>query len=654
VRNVRRLAGPAIAALLSLATASGASELFEPVEQPTPAAVAQSLDGDTPDAGDAAAAAPPRQRGLAGWVSRLLGRERPDGADVAADGRTARYALEVEAPEPLEALVRNYTLLGRWRFRDDFDPAQLPLFVRRARGEIEELLAAEGFFEPEVTVTQIKNGANVLIVAGPRTTVNLADVRLTGPISDDARYSRLHERLRDAWLLPEGSFFRSNEWERAKRELLQHAHDEGFLRARVTASEAVVNLETTAVSLHVELESGPRIAFGEIEIGGLQRYPPQVVRGLRNFRPGDPYRQGDVAEFQIRLNGSGYFSTVSIRPDVDALEEDETLLAVPIRVQVVELESKRLTLGGGYDTDRGFNVLLGWENKNLFDIGLQSLSGLELDLQRQLAYSTLSTPYDANGRRWQGGVRGEHNDVQNDIVDAASLFVSRSRLVDDTETALSLQLQFERQSIVPSPGESIERDNQAAVLGYTWTRRRLDSPLSPSTGYVLVGQVSGASEELLSKRSFIRTYASGLRIDTASAGTLLEGSRLVIRGEAGIVFADASDGIPSQNLFRTGGARSVRGYASQSLGAKIGQATVGGRYLLVGSVEYQHPVSQNIHLAAFYDRGNAADSRSGFSTVAGYGVGLRWRTPVGPLNLDVAYGEAISEWRLHFSIGVVF
>ena len=102
------------------------------------------------------------------------------------------------------------------------------------------------------------------------------------------------------------------------------------------------------------------------------------------------------------------------------------------------------------------------------------------------------------------------------------------------------------------------------------------------------------------------------------------------------------------------GARSIRGYGSQSLGVQLGEATVGGRFLLTSSVEYQHLIDRDVAIAVFYDWGNAADSRARLDPVAGYGIGVRWRTPVGPLNVDFAWGEAVRDWKLHVSIGVVF
>ena len=81
---------------------------------------------------------------------------------------------------------------------------------------------------------------------------------------------------------------------------------------------------------------------------------------------------------------------------------------------------------------------------------------------------------------------------------------------------------------------------------------------------------------------------------------------------------------------------------------------MGGRYLAVASLEYQHRLTPDYSAAAFFDYGNANDDWGAFDPVAGYGVGLRWRTPIGPVNLDVAYGEALSRFRVHFSIGYTF
>jgi translocation and assembly module TamA len=85
-----------------------------------------------------------------------------------------------------------------------------------------------------------------------------------------------------------------------------------------------------------------------------------------------------------------------------------------------------------------------------------------------------------------------------------------------------------------------------------------------------------------------------------------------------------------------------------------GDAIVGGRYLVVGSVEATWWFLGDWGAATFVDAGDAFDDRSLFDLAVGYGVGARWRSPIGPFRADVAYGERTRSWRLHFSVGFSF
>jgi translocation and assembly module TamA len=129
------------------------------------------------------------------------------------------------------------------------------------------------------------------------------------------------------------------------------------------------------------------------------------------------------------------------------------------------------------------------------------------------------------------------------------------------------------------------------------------------------------------------------------------------RVEAGEVFAHSAVGIPDTLLFRAGGEDSVRGYGYRTLGPEIAGVTISGRTLLTGSVEVARPISPKYPAnwwAAFVDAGNAADRWSDLKPALGYGVGLRWRSPVGPLRVDLAYGQEVHQVRVHFSVGIVF
>jgi translocation and assembly module TamA len=76
--------------------------------------------------------------------------------------------------------------------------------------------------------------------------------------------------------------------------------------------------------------------------------------------------------------------------------------------------------------------------------------------------------------------------------------------------------------------------------------------------------------------------------------------------------------------------------------------------MMVGSVEGTYWFSGDWGAAAFFDAGDAFDQRGRIDVAKGYGVGVRWRSPIGPFRADVAYGQRTASVRLHFSVGFSF
>ena len=130
--------------------------------------------------------------------------------------------------------------------------------------------------------------------------------------------------------------------------------------------------------------------------------------------------------------------------------------------------------------------------------------------------------------------------------------------------------------------------------------------------------------------------------------------QLILRADAGHVVVDDVDIVPNEFLFRTGGVGTVRGYSYLSLGTKSGTAVTGSKSLLIGSAEYIRWLNADWGVAVFYDIGNAADDIKPSELAAGYGLGARYRTLAGPIAIDIAYGEQVREFRLHFSIAIAF
>ena len=150
----------------------------------------------------------------------------------------------------------------------------------------------------------------------------------------------------------------------------------------------------------------------------------------------------------------------------------------------------------------------------------------------------------------------------------------------------------------------------------------------------------------------------GRGADDASAA--LRAGRLALRAEAGAVIAREGINLPSTQLFLTGGDNSVRGYGYRNLGVTLpgGQITA-GRYLAVGSVEWQRPIALDGRLSdwestVFMDAGAVANKPGDFKARVGVGVGARWKSPIGPLQIDLAYGVADKRLRLHMNVGFSF
>ncbi len=566
------------------------------------------------------------------------------------------YRLRIDAPAELEAPIRERTLLGRWVDDAQFAPEQLPLFLQRGEEEVIAVARAAGFFSARAEVTRLPGGSQNLpeilirVEAGARTTVSAHTLTVRGAAAGEG----VERELQAAWPLPAGSFFRTDVWETGKRLLIESLQAAGYLRARLVESRARVDTELTAAQLSVVIDSGPRLAFGPLVIRGLQRYPRAIVEDLRPFREGDPYSLDRALLFQQRLRAAGQFAGASVLPDLAAVQADEALGAVPIIVELSERQRHRVTTGLGFSTDKGPRALLGYENRQLTSAGWLLESGALIESINHRAYATVRTPQDPGGHYWQAGVRSEWLDTLGEFTRTQTAYLGRGKRTERIESFVSLQYQSESRIVDLGDGQQSGEQRAALTLGWAWTQRVLDNRVDPRDGYTVSTQLSGSLRGLGSDRSFVRLYGRGMRFWPIGGDGPLARAVVVGLAEGGWVVARDRNDIPSQNLFRAGGAQSVRGYRYLALGIREGEAVVGGRLLALGSLELQQPITGNWWGAAFVDVGAVADKPADWKPAWGYGLGVRWRSPIGPINLDVAYGDRDRAWRAHFSVGYSF
>jgi len=545
-------------------------------------------------------------------------------------------AITLSAPEPLQALLKSYINL----------PATLPdetaraSFMHRARQEIGELLSSEGYFTPTITLLPAEPDGNQIIevIPGPRTLVSQLNIEFSGDLASPEHQERI-KRLRDAWELNIGAPFRSPDWEQAKAALLASVAQEDYAAAQITSSQAIVNPATASAKLTIVIDSGPAFRFGALQVSGLERYDKNLVLRQSPFHTGDPYRRSLLLTFQTRLQSMPQFASVIVNLSPD----EATHLAAPVQVVITEAKTRRVAVGLGYSSNNGARSEINYLNHNFMGSALNFSSLLRLEQKRQTLSFGLDTQPDDKGYLLSWGIGSEATQIEGLKTHRNKLGVTRSRTRGEIETQTGINWQQENLN----PAGGIQKKTQALVPDWQWHRRAVDDLLYPRRGTVTELRFGGGSRHLMSSQDFLRSYAR-----EQIWWPVGQRDSLSLRGEAGLTAAPSRLGIPQEYLFRAGGSQSVRGYAYQSLGVQDAAAIVGGRAMVTGSIEYIHWFNHNWGTAVFTDTGGVSDVIRTLRLSTGYGSGVRWRSPVGPLALDLAWGEASHTLQLHFSLAV--
>lgn len=557
------------------------------------------------------------------------------------------YQVEISAPAPMDELLKKHLQMIKWRDNPRMNPAEWQRLFSVAPQDFKNLLSTEGYFSPIITSTLDKtNGrltAKFSVDLGAPASINKVDLKFNGDIIEPAQDQASHiSKLRQEWLLTEGAIFRQDDWAAAKRKLLNSLLVERFPNATITESKAEVNLETHTVALMVAVDSGAAIQFGTLNIVGLERYKPRIVENLNPIKSGAVYSQTDLLTFQTRLQESGYFRSVEVTADTKSANADGANIA-PIKVTVEENKSIKMGVGVGYSTNTGARTQLTYDDLDLLNRGWRLTSSLKIEEKAQYIGGQIQLPITRKGYRDSVNGSLTRTAIEGQTLTSSQVGMKRTWGPRKREQYVGANYLVEQQDV--DGGATTTK--KVGTLNYGITLRHTDNDLAPTKGYLFNAQFAAAPLETLSNGSFLHSYTKAQAYYPITSST-----QLIARAELGIV--NGKNGAPEAFLFRAGGDQSVRGYAFQSLGVTEGLATVGGKYLATGSVEVVQWLTAQWGGAAFVDLGNAANSFKDLQPVYGYGLGVRWRSPLGPIGADIAYGQATDKYRLHFNIGIAF
>jgi translocation and assembly module TamA len=579
-------------------------------------------------------------------------------ADAAAP--TAGIRVDIVAPEPLRALVERHldvVRLGRLA-RDDVEESEWSRLIDAAPAQVRELLQTEGYFSPTVALLRqprLRAGepdiVRLEIDAGPRARV----VRLTilaegdlerGETAGDEHATRAGRKLRQGFALQVGAEFRNPAWSEAKAAALAAVRAEGYAGAGWAGTAATVDAAKNEVALYLVVDSGPLFRYGGLTIDGLVRHEESTVRHLVAQSAGAPATEAMLLDFQERLQKSGLFEAVTVTLDTNPAQAREARLLVRLR----ESANQVWTFGAGFSANTRARASVEHLWRRVLDRPLVARNKAEWGERRQAWDGELSTHPGEGLWRNLLGLAIERLEGDADTVLAQRLRLGRAQEGGRIERLYFVEAERSRRSIDTGRTSNIS----ALSVHYHGLWRDLDSVVLPTRGFVLSGQIGlGHAQGLGTQRGpFTRAYGRLTGYLPLGAAWYAQG-----RVEAGRVFADPGVLPPDSQLFRAGGDDSVRGYGYRSLGPLRNGVVGSGQTVFTTSVELARPVSAGLPSvwgAVFVDAGNAADNWPGLDPLVGYGVGVRWRSPVGPLKLDWAIARATGKGRLHFSIGIAF
>lgn len=509
---------------------------------------------------------------------------------------------------------------------------------QQAQEQLAAMLQVWGFYQPEIDASLNKQDnwqARYRIDTGEAVKIESLQLEVRGEAANDATFTEL---IND-FPIQKGDTLNHQTYEGSKKLLLALGEERGYFDGKLVQHRVRVKPDKGSAAVELIYESGKRYQFAEVD------YPDSVInerlfRRLTPFEAGDPFRASKVLQLRNNLNDSGYFRSVNTR----TLREQRENNRVPISLDVEADNKHRYTAGIGYGTDTGARLGLGWENRYLND------RGHRLSVDSRL--SQISNKVSANYKMpfWSKNIstlgfnteyKQEDTDTSESKAFTTGTYYQRMRF--GWEETGSFRLLNEQFDIADESSSSL-----LLIPGISWSRTWADDTLYTRHGGNLSVSLSGASESLLSDTSFGQITVRGKYIKSITAN-----SRFITRATLGATEVSNFDKLPSSLRFFAGGDNSIRGFDYQELGPEDENGeVVGGRYLAVGSLEYEHMFIKNWGGAVFTDFGNAANSWSD-SFEYSVGFGIRWRSPVGLIRVDIAQGLSDEDKPigLHIVIG---
>ncbi len=563
----------------------------------------------------------------------------------------AQAAIEIVIPdvtEPVQNNIRAFLSLTRYAERDDVTQEIMSRLQRRIVSETRAALEPLGYYEPEVTYETTHEGDKwrVTLHVKPGRPVRLSEVSVTaaGPGAN----ARAIQEIIEVEDLKPGLRLNHGTYERVKGSLLRAAKNDGYLDARLTKNDLVIDRLERRATATIELDTGKRYSYGDINIA-QDVINDDSMRRLLRMKQGDPYTLDSLLRTQYVLDDSQYFSAVNIETGTI----DREALSVPVTVSAQPNRRHRFATSLGYGTDTEVRGKFTWDNRRVNRDGHRfkvELLGSSIIKELGARYVIPVMDVALEKLEFTGNLVDEEiGDTQSR---RAEVGTGLTQVLGRWQRSLFVRLSNETTTEVGGT------KNTAFYVfpGISYTTLPSYIVGGKVRPYRLYFELRGSPTTLGSDASFLQFRFQGERIFDFA-----ERWHLDLRAELGTTRIESNRDdqildLPASQRFFAGGDRSVRGFALNELSPQEDGKSVGGKHMATGTVEVVRDLPRNFGVAAFYDVGNAFDDFKEPGFEYSVGLGVRYNIAVASFGVDVAQplSESGRNPRFHLYISTQF
>ncbi len=447
--------------------------------------------------------------------------------------------------------------------------------------------------------------------------------------------------------------------------------DKGYISAVVNQSTAL-NPETGKIDIALDIEENEIAYVNKILVRGNIKTRDVVVRRELRIKPGERFDGEKLRRSKERLQNLGFFEEVSYdTQDTDVSSKKDLI------VDVKETKTGAFSFGGGYSSVDHLVGFVEVEQKNFDWKNWPYFTGAGQDLKLRASFGSFSQGYDLSftnpwvfdypvsfGFDLYKRSHSRESDIgygYDEDVTGGDLRLGKE-LSEFLRGDLTYRYDTIKISDVTSDAsaglKAEEGENVISSLEYGMTYDTRDNVFEPTRGNVLSGSFQLAGGPFGGDKEFWKFFGTASHYQKGLGKGVFE-----FRGRLGLADTyDDTERVPIYERYFAGGAYTVRGYRERKIGPidSASSDPLGGESMVIGNVEYVYPFAKFIKGALFYDVGNVWQRMSevgdgGYKS--GVGLGVRLKTPIGPIMLD--YGIPLNKesgetkrgnGRFHFSM----